>query len=132
MIVVDANLLVRFHLEGESGDRAREAARREAWAAPALWRSEFCSAMLRLIRAGEISREQALEYYGTCEQLLWGRTFSVRHEKALELAAGSDASSYDSEYVALANDLGLKLLTLDRPLIHHFPGTAIHLDEYCA
>lgn len=47
------------------------------------------------------------------------------HHLVLTIAAESGCSAYDSEYVALAMEKGLLLLTYDRKLIEAFPGIAI-------
>jgi predicted nucleic acid-binding protein len=130
MIVVDANILISLHVPGESSEDARAALKREQWAAPVLWKSEFCSGLTRLRRAGKLQLDECLEYLKQAEGMMWGRSFSVQHPKVLAYAERSKASTYDCEYVVLADDLGLKLVTLDGPLVKHFPETAIHLRDY--
>ena len=43
----------------------------------------------------------------------------------LRLAAESGCSSYDCEYVAVAEELGCRLATYDRKVIRRFPGIAV-------
>jgi predicted nucleic acid-binding protein len=130
MIVVDANILISLHVPGESSEDARLALKREQWAAPLLWKSEFCSGLMRLRRAKRLQFDECIEYLKQAERLMWGSTFSVQHPKVLAFAEKSKASTYDCEYVVLARDLGLQLVTLDGPLLKHFPETAIHLKDY--
>jgi predicted nucleic acid-binding protein len=48
----------------------------------------------------------------------------------LELATRSKSSSYDCEYVALAQDLGVKLVTTDKQILREFPKTAVSLEKF--
>jgi predicted nucleic acid-binding protein len=131
MIVVDANVIVAFVTVHEFTGLARAAALREEWTAPILWRSEVRSALARLMRARRIRLEDAQAVYKRAEMKMW-KDCSVRAEKVLEYCAHSACSAYDCEYVVLAEDLGLRLVTLDEPLIKHFPKTALHLRDYAA
>jgi hypothetical protein len=45
-------------------------------------------------------------------------------------AVGSGCTGYDCEFVVLARDLDIKLVTLDRQILKCFPGTAIALSEF--
>jgi predicted nucleic acid-binding protein len=132
MIVVDANILSAFALHGPDTDAARKARLREEWCAPLLWRAEFRSALLKHIRVKKITLEQATGYFKQIEILLRAREHPVLGVRALELAAKTQASAYDCEYVALAESFNQRLLTLDKPLTVHFPKTAIYLHDYIA
>jgi predicted nucleic acid-binding protein len=48
----------------------------------------------------------------------------------MELVASSECSAYDCEFVALAEDLGIPLVTVDKKLLKEFPQIAVSLDEY--
>lgn len=43
----------------------------------------------------------------------------------LALAPSSECSTYECEYVALARELGVPLVTADADLVKAFPGTAV-------
>ncbi|HEV8544084.1 MAG TPA: hypothetical protein VGR78_16965 [Verrucomicrobiae bacterium] len=51
------------------------------------------------------------------ERHLWGREFMVQSESVVDLVGRSGRSAYDCEFVALARDLGLRLLTTDEPVL---------------
>lgn len=61
---------------------------------------------------------------------MWDREFAVRPSGVLQCVAQSNRSSYDCEFVALALDLGLKLVTTDGPVVREFPAVAVHLRDY--
>jgi predicted nucleic acid-binding protein len=131
VIVVDTNLLVYLALGGEHAQKARRAYRRDPdWAVPPLWRSEFRSACLRPMRKGHLSPEDAILAFHEAEALLYDREFDVESALVLGLALSSACSAYDCEFVALARDLGVPLVTSDGGLIAAFPDTAVPLDRF--
>jgi len=48
----------------------------------------------------------------------------------LQLVSESKCSAYDCEFVALARDLNVKLVTVDKQILREFPGDAISLEKY--
>jgi predicted nucleic acid-binding protein len=50
----------------------------------------------------------------------------------LNLVADSVCTAYDCEYVALAQDLEVPLVTTDRQILDQFPHVAISLDTFLA
>lgn len=61
---------------------------------------------------------------------MWDRELTVRLSTVLDCISQSNRSSYDCEFVALATDLGLKLVTTDEPVVREFPHVALHLRDY--
>lgn len=130
MIVVDANVIFSFCYRSGITPLAEAASLKDKWAAPLIWRSEFRSALIKFIRTGAISLEDANALFKKADGLMFCREHPPRSEKVLEYAAKSKASVYDCEYVVLADDFGTKLVTVDEALITHFPKTAMHLRDY--
>ena len=95
------------------------------WRLPALWRSEFRHVLLKYVRSELIDSIQALA--------LWQKAFDrfalqenpVDGQRVLELAIDTGCSSYDAEFVVLAQHLGCRLLTFDRKLLKLFPDLAM-------
>lgn len=54
----------------------------------------------------------------------------VTSNQVLELVNASSCSAYDCEFVALARDLKVSLVTVDRQILTDFPDTAISLDAF--
>ncbi len=133
MIVADTNLLAYLYLPGEHTEVAQQVLRTDAdWAVPVLWRSEFRSVLARFLRRGLLPMEMALEVFGEVEALVKGREYAGDTALVLKLVRDSSCSAYDCEFVALAEDLGVQLVTSDSRVIQDFPGTAISPHAFVA
>ncbi len=44
----------------------------------------------------------------------------------------SNCSAYDCEFVALASDFDIQLVTFDKKIISEFPAIAIHPEDFVA
>lgn len=132
MIAVDTNVIASLVLPTsemtEAAVKALESDR--AWVAPLLWRSEFGNVLATGVRNEWFSLDEALEAWSTAEELMEGGDFSVPIVEAIKLAADSGCSSYDCEFVVLARDLQVKLVTLDRELLVKFQGLAVSLEGF--
>ena len=56
--------------------------------------------------------------------------FDVISKQVLKLVKTSDLSAYDCEFVALAKDLGIKLITADNKIVTQFPDHAIAIKTF--
>ena len=131
MIVVDTNVLAYLLLPGERTEQAERVFRRDpVWAAPRLWRSEFRNVLIVYMRRGLLALDQALQLMDTAESLMQGREYEISSVRVLSLVAGTQCSAYDGEFVALAQDLGLSLVTSDAKLLTEFPATTIATDLF--
>ena len=66
------------------------------------------------------------------EQLMGGKDRDSASYRILRLAADSGCSAYDCEFVALAQDLGVPLVTADRALIEKFKPTVVSMKTFCS
>ena len=128
MIVVDSNVLAYLYLPGEFSAAADALLEREPeWAAPILWRSEFRNILAGYMRRGVLSFEQAVNVQSEAEALLAGNEFEIESRETLGLVRDSDCSAYDCEFVALAQKLETKLVTMDKKLLRAFPRSTVAL-----
>jgi len=131
MIVVDTNVLAYLWLPGGMTPAAEQLLASDAeWAAPVLWRSEFRSILSGAIRRQTLSLAQAANIAAAAEAQLQGREFSVKSARVLALANRSGCSSYDCEFVALADDIGVPLVTNDRQVLRAFAEIAVPLTGF--
>ena len=131
MIVVDTNLLAYLYLRSEQSELADKAFLKDPnWVAPLLWRSEFLNVLTACLRKGIVNFEAAIEIVGEAELLMEGGEYTVSSLDVLNLAAQSRCSAYDCEFIALARELNIPLVTTDKQILSDFPETAVRLDEF--
>jgi predicted nucleic acid-binding protein len=130
VIVADTNLVA--YLIAGLPVAAAARSRDPEWVAPVLWRSEYRNALAGRIRREQLPAGAAYEMFEAAELLMIHREFQVDAAQVLRLVAGSRCSAYDCEFVALAQRLGVPLVTADRRLAAEFPDIAIALDAFAA
>jgi predicted nucleic acid-binding protein len=128
VIVVDSNILAYLYLPGEFTAAAEALLEQEPeWAAPPLWRSEFRNILAGYVRRKILSFEQACSLQAEAEALMAGFEFEVHSRDVLGLVRDSECSAYDCEFVALAERLDAKLVTMDKKVLKAFPTRAVSL-----
>ena len=131
MIVIDTNLLVDYYLDRGRTELAEIVLDRDPlWMAPLLWRSEFRNVLVDLIADGIVQLVDAVRAMHDAELLMGGHEYQVMSEAVLRLATGSGCTAYDCEFVALAEDLGTRLVTSDAELLKAFPGLAVAPERF--
>ncbi len=126
MIVADTNLIVYLYVKGQRTNQVEAVLQQDpAWAAPLLWRSEFRSTLMGLVRRKDLGLDDVLEIVSEAEQWMMGREYTVVSNKVLQLAVQSGCSAYDCEFVSLARDLEVSLVTSDRQILRAFPKVAV-------
>lgn len=131
MIVVDSNIIGYLYLSSERSSQAEEALRKDSqWIAPLLWRSEFRNVLALYVRKRRLSLETAQQIMNEAADLMTGQEYEVVSSQVLNLAAKSGCTAYDCEFVSLAQELGIPLVTVDKQVLEQFPGVAVPLDEY--
>jgi predicted nucleic acid-binding protein len=133
VIVADTNLIAYLLIRGQHNGEAEAVYRKDPqWSAPLLWRSEFRNVLVFYLRRGLIAIDEALETMEQAERLMRGQEFEVESSRVLRLAAGAGCSAYDCEFVALAQDLNLPLVTSDSALIAKFKPTVVSMRAFCS
>lgn len=85
--------------------------------APLLAQYEVASALTRKRARDELSREEVEEALAIIDALDVTFDFAPDKARAIEIAEGLQRhSAYDASYLALAEELGAKVWTLDGPL----------------
>lgn len=129
--MVDTNVIAYLLLAGTHTAEAQNAFRKDPdWAAPILWRSEFRNVLAQYLHKDQMTVPQALEFMDEAETLMQGREYQVSSQRVLALTANSRCSACDCEFLALAEDLALPLVTSDSKLLKKFPATAVALRDF--
>lgn len=131
MIVADTNLIAYLLIPGEHSTAARAVLKKDpAWHAPTLWRTEFVSVLLKHLKRGDFEVDIALDLLEAASELMRTGEHQVRQSDAMRLALQSGRSAYDCDFVALAQDLGLPLVTADSRLAEAFPDCAQPMEAF--
>lgn len=131
MIVADTNLVAYLVVPGIFTPAAKAVfARDPDWAAPVLWRSELRSVLWQHVRAGQLTLPQAMKAMEFAQALFPFREFQVDSAAVLSLAASSNCSPYDCEFVSVALSRGYPLVTADKKVLTAFPSTAVSLERF--
>ena len=133
MIVVDTNVIGYLFLSSEHSLLAERALKIDSeWAAPMIWRSELRNVLALYMRRDIIKLEIAQLIMNSALELLRGREYEVSSHEVLRLASESECSAYDCEFIAVANELKVSLITSDKQLFRKFPEVTISLSDFCA
>jgi len=128
MIVVDTNVLAYLWLPGSHTAAAEQLWRADPdWHAPLLWRSEFLNVLTGYIRRRRMRLQTATQIVADAESQMRGREYAVPSLEVQRRAAESTCSAYDCEFVVLAEELGVSLVTSDEKLLSSFPSIAVRL-----
>jgi predicted nucleic acid-binding protein len=131
VIVADTNLVAYLLLPGAHTDLADQVWQKDAeWAAPVLWRSEFVNVLAGYLRKKLLTRPAALDAFRRAEAVVGGLAFPSDAGQVLKLVESSTCSAYDCEFVALAQELGVALVTSDARILQNFPRIAVSLDDF--
>ncbi len=130
MIVSDTNLITYLAIPSPYTEAAERLLFEDPeWVAPMLWRSEFRNVLALYLHKGLITFEEVLNIQTEMEAMLGGKEYEVVSLDVLALINRSNCSAYDCEFVALAQGLGIRLVTMDRKLTRSFPDIAVLLTE---
>ncbi|MDR9417935.1 type II toxin-antitoxin system VapC family toxin [Gracilimonas sp.] len=130
MIVVDTNILAHFWLPSYSTELCDALFQKDPeWVAPILWRSEFRNVLTLYIRKELIDLFQALLIMEKAEQQMNDKQFQVNSVQVLQHVNQSTCSSYDCEFVSLAKELDLALVTMHKKILQEFSEIAKHPEE---
>lgn len=131
MIAVDVNVIAYLWIPGEFTQMAERVLKKDShWVAPVLWRSEFRNILAGYIRRGILTADFAGRCLEGAENHLAGHEFFLPSHLIMRKVAVSECSAYDCEYVALAEDLNVKLVTLDSKILKEFPDISLNLKAF--
>lgn len=122
MIAVEVNVLAYLLIPGKFTKAAEQLLEEDpAWVVPRLWRSELRNILANYLRANQMDLADAALLFQRAAELVDAEEYEVETSDVLRLSKESKCSAYDCEYIALAEFLGLKLVTADSKLAKAFP-----------
>jgi len=113
-----------------SRDVEKALAKDPDWIAPLLWRSEFRNALAGTLRQKLITIDVGNDIMEKAERQFANRDFAVSSRTVLNLVANSACSAYDCEFVALAEEQRVPLITSDRQILRDFSRIAVSLEKF--
>ena len=124
MIVVNTNVIAYLFIKGDYSNFSEKLLKTDSeWISPPLWRSEFRSVLSLYIRKNQLTINDAERIAQLAENFMEGREIHVDSATVFKLVSSSNCSSYDCEFVSLAQSLNLSLYTSDKKLAQEFPDT---------
>jgi len=131
MIVVDTNVIASMWVPNDMDEWVYKVLKKDDdWVAPLLWRSEFRNVLSIYLRKDILEFSVVLQAIEEAEQLMDANEFEVNSTQVMSLVSNSSCSAYDCEFIALADDLNVPLVTFDKKILREFPDIAIHPEEF--
>ncbi len=131
MIVVDTNVIASLWVPNDMDELAYKVFKKDPeWIAPLLWCSELRNVMAIYLRKAILELPAILQAMQEAEQLMEAHAYEVNSTHVLRLVSNSACSSYDCEFVALAEDLDVQLVTFDKQICSEFSDIAIHPEDF--
>ena len=116
MVVADTNVVAYLLNEGDGTPHAQALyARDPDWRSEGFLLVEFSNLLATYVRAGKLDADTAGGLLATAERTLTG-IVNLPHARALALAAEFGVSAYDARFLAVARQLGSRLVTEDAKL----------------
>jgi len=126
MIVVDVNIIAYLLIRGERSESMDQLQERDPdWIAPGLWLDEVLNILSLYERKGLLEPAQSTAILNDALDLMEDATYELPPDRILSVARRTGCSAYDSQYIALAEDLGLKLYTCDKGILNSCEHVAI-------
>jgi len=124
MIVVDVNIICYLLIPTEHTAAVQALAiRGEGWVAPSLWKDEFVNVLCTYERVGNHTSSDSRRLLLASSDLI-GESYEIDPLRTLAVARRTGCSGYDSQYLALAEDLGTRLYTFDKRVLKAAPELA--------
>ncbi|MDQ2867385.1 MAG: type II toxin-antitoxin system VapC family toxin [Verrucomicrobiota bacterium] len=131
MIVVDTNVICYRWMASPHAGAVDKLWRKDSdWIVPLLWRSEFRNALAGAVRKELIAMETAIDIIDQAEAQFAEREFVVASRAVMELVGQSRCSAYDCEFVALALEQRVPLVTFDGDVLRDFGAIGLKVEEF--
>ncbi len=133
MIVVDTNIISYLYISGDHSQQSENLLSSDSnWVAPILWRSEFRSVLTQYLRKNLLNLDEILLIIQQAEKILTDHEYEISSTHIMQLVNNCQCSSYDCEFVALAQYLDIPFITADKKILREFPHIAKSVNSFLA
>ncbi len=133
MVLIDTNIVAYLLLQGDHTPAARRLRRADPdWRSEAFLMVEFANVLASYLATKRMTLPAAQVFLGRAAALLEGKLARMPHPQVLGVAARHGVSAYDARFLALADQLGIRLVTEDAKLRKAAPALTQSLAEALA
>lgn len=133
MLLVDTNVVAYLLIDGDYTVAAQELRTRDPdWRSEAFLLVEFTNVLASLIATKRMTLSLARDFIAKAAALFDGKLGRIPHASMLAIAARYRVSAYDARFLALADQLGSRLVTEDARLLAAAPALTQSLGEALA
>jgi predicted nucleic acid-binding protein len=133
MLLVDTNVVVYLLIDGDYTEAAQELRTRDPdWRSEAFLLVEFTNVLVSSIARKRTTLSLAQDVLATAAALFDGKLGRIPAPSVLAIAARHRVSAYDARFLALADQLGCRLVTEDARLRSTAPALTQSLAEALA
>lgn len=131
MIVVDTNVVAYSLINGEHTRDAEAVRRRDRdWRVPGLFLYEWINVVARHVNDEFFTRDQALRIYRKGLAMVRVEESPPDPVRIINLSLASGCSSYDCQFVAVAEKLRARFVTADKKIIRSFPNIVVSIKNF--
>ena len=133
MIVADANVVAALYFDSAATADARSLLDLDGdWVVPDLWRHEMLNIAANYAKFAQSGLAGVTAAWEHADAMFGPRQRAVNMSAALALALKLRLSAYDAQYLALAKELDVPLVSLDKKLCAAAPTIALSLRDALA
>ena len=133
MIAVDSNVLAYLLIDNRQTPDARALLELDSdWHSDVFALVELTNVLATAIRVRQLDLPKATRALSEAQSVIEPGLHAATHADALAVAAGFGISAYDARYIAVARDLGVRLVTEDARLRKDAPALTHSLAEALA
>jgi predicted nucleic acid-binding protein len=130
VLLVDTNVVAYLLIDGDHTAAAQELRRRDLdWRSEAFLMVEFTNVLAASVVSKRMNLALAQRFLLEADSLLNGKLARIPHAPVLATAAQYSVSAYDARFIALAQQLGSRLVTEDTKLRAAAPALTQSLSE---
>lgn len=130
MLVIDTNIIAPLYVRSaRTGEVTKLFAQDQIWRTEPLALIELSNVLITYARARYITAASARDCLNRAAAFLQPNLFRVSHQAALDAAIRYGTTAYDGRFLALAQQLGSRLVTEDAKLRGAAPALTQSLEE---